>query len=298
MKEVTTNELGLHKDEVVFLALLKMHKQGGAAMMSQIIREINIQIKKSGKLSQQGEASLRQYINDYAVKKGFIYKYTKTKPGWFITPKGIEHLREKYTHLRANSSSVQIAIALFYKHIEEVETLVSILKQSKGTGSSNKKTLSRIIWITLTTSWEGFLKDIIEEYTDYCLLKHPKKNDISKYVSENFCQDLSSNNFKNNFRNKREKTLKVTSSMRHKKFQELTILFFGEDFSSNWTKEEREMLEKVIDLRNTLSHRSLDYFETKSQIGIPQINAAIKLIIDLGDKLVTSFSNYEESKYK
>jgi len=63
--------------------------------MRYIIEAVNVKLKERGlKLSDQGEASLRRSVNSDAVKKGYIYRYDKNKPGWRITSRGRKFLDE------------------------------------------------------------------------------------------------------------------------------------------------------------------------------------------------------------
>jgi hypothetical protein len=50
--------------------------------------------EKGWKLSEQGRASLRFYVNRVAVKAGYVYPHDKNNHGWRITPKGRDFLKQ------------------------------------------------------------------------------------------------------------------------------------------------------------------------------------------------------------
>lgn len=90
---VTAAEAGLGGDEQVKIALQTIVENGGTARMNQIYDAVNHRLNANNcKLSSQGEASLRFYVNRVAVKAGYIYPYDKNHPGWKITPQGRDFL--------------------------------------------------------------------------------------------------------------------------------------------------------------------------------------------------------------
>lgn len=87
MKEVTTFEAGLKKDEIYSIVFKACFVKPSGLEMSEIYDLVNAELAKSDSvLSKQGQASLRALINKTAVSDGFIYPFDKDYPGWRITP--------------------------------------------------------------------------------------------------------------------------------------------------------------------------------------------------------------------
>lgn len=89
IEECTGSEAGLSGDAQVEIAVKEIFRLGGKAEMKQLYSALE---KEMGgkKLSEQGRASFRFYVNKIAVKAGLIYPYDRTNPGWFLTPSGKE----------------------------------------------------------------------------------------------------------------------------------------------------------------------------------------------------------------
>jgi hypothetical protein len=94
-KLVTAAEAGISGDEQVQIALQTIAVNGGVAQMQQIYAALENKLKENGyKLSEQGKASLRFYVNKVAVKAGYVYPHDKNSHGWRITPKGRDFLKQ------------------------------------------------------------------------------------------------------------------------------------------------------------------------------------------------------------
>lgn len=91
---VTGAEAGLTGDEQIRIALQTMLANGGEASMQQIYEAVETRLL-GRRLSEQGKASLRTYVNREAVAAGYTYPYDKSSPGWKITPEGREFAGEK-----------------------------------------------------------------------------------------------------------------------------------------------------------------------------------------------------------
>jgi len=90
-EEATAAKIGLSGDEQIRIALQTLVDQGGEASMQDIYQAV--EAKMNGYvLSAQGKASLRYFINNIAVKKGYIYPHDPQNPGWRITPKGRRYI--------------------------------------------------------------------------------------------------------------------------------------------------------------------------------------------------------------
>jgi hypothetical protein len=94
-KSVTAYEAGISGDEQVRIALETILAKGGIAQTSDIYKVVESRLLKQGlRLSKQGKASLRFYVNRVAVRAGYVLPYEKGNPGWRITPKGRTYLEE------------------------------------------------------------------------------------------------------------------------------------------------------------------------------------------------------------
>ena len=92
---VTAAEAGVSGDEQVRIALQTIIANNGVAQMRQIYKAVEAKLTEQGfRLSDQGKASLRFYVNRVAVKAGYIYPFNKKNPGWRITPQGREFIEE------------------------------------------------------------------------------------------------------------------------------------------------------------------------------------------------------------
>jgi hypothetical protein len=89
---VTGNDVGLSGDEQIRIALEEIVTRGGSASMSEIYDAVERRMAPT-RLSDQGRASLRFFVNRIAVRAGYIYPHDKEQPGWRITPEGREYLR-------------------------------------------------------------------------------------------------------------------------------------------------------------------------------------------------------------
>lgn len=91
---VTGAAAGLSGSEQIRIALAEIVAQGGTATMRQIAEAVERRLGDK-KLSAQGLASLRFFVNRVAVQKGYIQPYDPGNPGWRITPAGRELLAEQ-----------------------------------------------------------------------------------------------------------------------------------------------------------------------------------------------------------
>ncbi len=94
-KLVTAAEAGINGDSQVRIALQTIIANDGVAQMRQIYKAVEAKLMEQGfRLSDQGKATLRYYVNGVAVKAGYIYPHDKKNPGWRITPQGREFIEE------------------------------------------------------------------------------------------------------------------------------------------------------------------------------------------------------------
>lgn len=88
-KEYTGSEAGLSGDVQVEIAVKEINRLGGKAQMSQLYSALEKEMGDK-KLSEQGKASFRFYVNKVAVKAGLVYPHDRKNPGWILTPAGKE----------------------------------------------------------------------------------------------------------------------------------------------------------------------------------------------------------------
>ena len=84
--------MGLSGDDQIRIALEDIVARGGTAQMAEIYEAVERRMAPT-RLSDQGRASLRFFVNRIAVKAGFIYPHDKEQPGWRITPEGREYVQ-------------------------------------------------------------------------------------------------------------------------------------------------------------------------------------------------------------
>jgi len=86
-RKVTATEFGLSRTDQVRIILSCILSNSGVAKMPVIYRAVEEHLCGS-LLSNQGRASLREVVNRYAVREGYVYQHDPKNPGWRITPKG------------------------------------------------------------------------------------------------------------------------------------------------------------------------------------------------------------------
>lgn len=86
---LTGTEAGLSGDEQIRISLRAIIANGGTAQIIDCYKAVE-QHMNGAKLSDQGKASLRFFINKVAVKAGYVYPANPSLPGWRITPEGRE----------------------------------------------------------------------------------------------------------------------------------------------------------------------------------------------------------------
>jgi hypothetical protein len=90
MKYITGTQANLTGDDQIKIALQKIIDLNGVADIKEIYSVVEDRMD-GNKLSDQGKASLRFFINKVAVEAGLVYPFDKNSPGWQITPKGKEY---------------------------------------------------------------------------------------------------------------------------------------------------------------------------------------------------------------
>lgn len=89
MNECKGTDIGFTGKKQVEIALRAIKNAGGVLKMPSIYDALEKEMNKyDATLSFQGKSSLRFFVNTTSVKKGLIYPYDKTNPGWRITELG------------------------------------------------------------------------------------------------------------------------------------------------------------------------------------------------------------------
>ena len=112
MKEITGAQAGLSGEDQIFIALKYIAEHGGSAEMKDLYPALEAHME-GNTLSEQGQDSLRNFINKVATKEGLVYPHDNSKPGWHITPKGMTRVQELHQH--ANLKSMRIS--RFYEEV-------------------------------------------------------------------------------------------------------------------------------------------------------------------------------------
>ncbi|MDQ2995746.1 MAG: EVE domain-containing protein, partial [Chloroflexota bacterium] len=98
LQEMTGVEAGLSGNAQIRIALQEMVDRGGSSTVPQIYAAVEAQMN-GHKLSQQGQDSLRSFINKTAVDRGYVYPYDGSTPIWRITDAGRALLASNDDHL-------------------------------------------------------------------------------------------------------------------------------------------------------------------------------------------------------
>ena len=83
----TGYEFGLSGEDQILLVVRHMAEHDGRAQMSELYGAVEASLG-GNTLSEQGRSSLRFFVNEVAVEKGFIQPHDPANPGWRLTEKG------------------------------------------------------------------------------------------------------------------------------------------------------------------------------------------------------------------
>lgn len=93
---VTGKEAGLSGDDQIRFALQEIIRRGGMAETRDLYDAIESVLAPRGmRLSDQGKASFRNFVNTVAVQAGFVNPHDPDAPGWRITAEGRAFAQEK-----------------------------------------------------------------------------------------------------------------------------------------------------------------------------------------------------------
>jgi len=83
----TASEAGLSLKEQILIILSTIADSGGIAQIEKIYSAVEEHMD-GAKLSKQGKASLRERVNRYSVRRGYVFPHDPKNPGWRITDEG------------------------------------------------------------------------------------------------------------------------------------------------------------------------------------------------------------------
>lgn len=89
----TGTDAGLSSEQQIRLALAEIVRRGGVATSSDFYEPIERRMQGM-KLSKNGKASIRYFINKVAVERGLVFAHDPTMPGWRITDAGRRYLQD------------------------------------------------------------------------------------------------------------------------------------------------------------------------------------------------------------
>jgi len=164
LRYVTGSEAGLSGTEQIRIALQTIIHHGGVAKISQIIQDVEAALlirDSSYRLSEQGKASLRFFVNKVAAEAGYIYEHDPRSPGWRITPKGQDSA--------ASSPSTPLHAKMltpigqdFQLALSDVYTLLAADKQTTPSTHNSTAAFIRSGIILTVTAWETFIEDTLK----------------------------------------------------------------------------------------------------------------------------------------
>ena len=86
-------DVGLTGEQQIRLALAEIVRRGGTAASSDLYEPIERHMN-GVKLSKNGKAAVRYFINKVAVDRGLVFAHDPTMPGWRITDAGRRYLQD------------------------------------------------------------------------------------------------------------------------------------------------------------------------------------------------------------
>ena len=83
----TGSDFGLSGDDQIVLVVRHLAEHGGRGQMAELYDAVESNLA-GNMLSEQGRSSLRFFVNEVAVKKGYLQPHDPADPGWHLTEKG------------------------------------------------------------------------------------------------------------------------------------------------------------------------------------------------------------------
>ena len=94
MKEMTGAEYGLSGEDQIRIVARYIAQHGGVARMRDLYRALEDEME-GHVLSDQGRSSLRFFVNEVAVDRGWIQPFDRHNPGWRLTSAGYRLIGEE-----------------------------------------------------------------------------------------------------------------------------------------------------------------------------------------------------------
>lgn len=283
----TGSEFGLSGNDQIRIALVTISKERGVATMRDIVAAVEqalVERDPQCRLSKQGKASLRFFVNKVAVDAGYIYKHNPRRNGWTITPKG--------QALIASSSTLPLSEKMltpvgrdFQLSLADVYALL-LAEKTFAANESAVAAYIRAGVILTVTAWETFIEGTLRVYAAYILERAATPDDVSgtfNAVSQAWLDlrggkgalkptDLkkwAGDGWKTIIREHIEKDVSDLNTPKSDKIATLFKRYTGVEICSTWTwrgttsAEACAKLDELISKRGDLVHRGKTSIDTK-----------------------------------
>lgn len=177
----TGSEFGLSGADQIRIALKTMSDQGGVATMDEITAAVDqtlIERDPQLRLSSQGKASLRFFVNKVAVDAKYIYKHDSRRGGWTITPKGLDFIATSPT-APLSSKMLTPTGRDFQLSLADVYALLHAEKSLAANEAASAAYIRAGVILTVT-AWETFVEDTLRALTTHLLEEAVTPDDVSK----------------------------------------------------------------------------------------------------------------------
>ena len=99
----TGSEFGLSGDDQIVLVVRHLAEHGGRGQIAEVYDAVESNLA-GNMLSEQGRSSLRFFVNEVAVKKGYLQPHDPADPGWHLTEKGWDLAKASPPAVRPSTS--------------------------------------------------------------------------------------------------------------------------------------------------------------------------------------------------
>ncbi len=130
------------------------------------------------RLSSQGKASLRFFVNKVAVDARYIYKHDSRRSGWTITPKGLDFIATSPT-APLNSKMLTPMGRDFQLSLSDVYALLHAEKSLAANEAASAAYIRAGVILTVT-AWETFVEDTLRTYAAHVLETATTPDEVPK----------------------------------------------------------------------------------------------------------------------
>lgn len=177
----TGSEFGLSGADQIRIALKAMSDQGGVATMDEIttaVSQVLAELDPLFRLSAQGKASLRFFVNKVAVKAQYIYKHHPRRNGWTITPKGLDLIAVSPTGPLSSKMLTPMGRD-FQLSLADVYALLHAEKSLAANEAASAAYIRAGVILTVT-AWETFVEDTLRTYAAHVLETPTSPDEVPK----------------------------------------------------------------------------------------------------------------------